>query len=186
MPMQCSKLCSTDGSLEFPFRFGNVMILSSPSWSESSPQFTHGFPRKLISAEYGGFLPGNVICTAKATNQAIRRIATEDIACLVSRESIAGAGFTMANLVNCRYAALRYRTTCYIPDYLVTGMLRTGVNFCTFEKIEGKQKKNTFVRKIPKSSCTTHDVIRLNISTYTSGNLNVIFKKYSNIVSFEF
>lgn len=132
-----------DTSLGLCFRFGNVMILSSPSWSETSPQFTHGFPRRLISATHGGFLPGNIICTAKATNQAIRRLATEDIACLVSRQMISGAGFTAANLVNCRYAALRYRTSTYIPEYLVTGMLRTGVNFCTFEKIEGKRTNET-------------------------------------------
>ena len=36
--------------------FGNVMFLKAPHWSDVSPQFTHGFPRRLILAHHRGVL----------------------------------------------------------------------------------------------------------------------------------
>ena len=78
------------------------MIWEAPSWSPASLQYTHGFPRRLIQAEHGGFLPGNIIVTAKATNLAIRRMAVMDVASLLSRQSIAGAGLSLGRLLNLR------------------------------------------------------------------------------------
>lgn len=112
------------------------MILSSPEWSLTSVQFTHGFPRKLVEARHGGFLPGNVIVTAAATNHCLRRLAVCDVASLISKCSVAGVGLSYARLVNLRYAAIRYRRGSYLPNYLVRGMLEAGVNFATFEALE--------------------------------------------------
>lgn len=78
------------------------MALNAPAWSPASVQFTHGFPRRLIQAEHGGFLPGNIIVTAKASNLAIRRMSVFDVASLLGRQSIAGAGLSLGRLLNLR------------------------------------------------------------------------------------
>lgn len=78
------------------------MALNAPPWSPASVQFTHGFPRRLIQAEHGGFLPGNIILTAKASNLAIRRMSVLDVASLLGRQSIAGAGLSLGRLLNLR------------------------------------------------------------------------------------
>jgi hypothetical protein len=78
------------------------MIWAAPGWSDASVQFTHGFPRRLIQAEHGGFLPGNVIVTAKASNLAIRRMAVFDVASLISSLSIGGVGLNVGRLLNLR------------------------------------------------------------------------------------
>lgn len=112
------------------------MILSSPDWSPTSVQFTHGFPRKLVDARHGGFLPGNVVLTAQATNRCLRRLAVCDVACLVSKCSVAGVGLSYSRLLNLRYAAIKYRGGHYMPNYLTRGMLETGVSFATFEALD--------------------------------------------------
>lgn len=117
-------------------RFGNVMILGSPPWSPTSLEFTHGFPRKLVDDDHGGFLPGNVILTAQATNRCLRRLAVCDVACLVSRLSVEGVGLSYSSLLNLRYAAMSYRGGSYIPNYLTRGMLDTGVSFATFDALD--------------------------------------------------
>lgn len=78
------------------------MILTAPEWSPCSVQFTHGFPRRMIDAEHGGFLPGNIIVAAKATNMSLRRMAICDVASLVSHTSVAGTGLTVGQLSNLR------------------------------------------------------------------------------------
>ena len=83
-------------------RFENVMILNAPEWSPASVQFTHGFPRRLVQAAHGGFLPGNVIVTARASNMSLRRMAVCDIASLVSQISIANSGLSCGRLLNLR------------------------------------------------------------------------------------
>ena len=79
------------------------MILNAPKWSPASVQFTHGFPRKMILAPHAGFLPGNIIVTAKASNLSLRRLAICDVASLVSRASVAASGLSGGRLVNLRY-----------------------------------------------------------------------------------
>lgn len=78
------------------------MILDAPEWSPASVQFTHGFPRRLIQAKHGGFVPGNIIVTAKASNLSLRRLAILDVASLVGLASIAGAGLSLGRLLNLR------------------------------------------------------------------------------------
>ena len=56
--------------------FGNVMFIRAPSWSDLSVQFTHGYPRRLITASHAGIVPGNLTMAAKISNQAIRRFST--------------------------------------------------------------------------------------------------------------
>lgn len=112
------------------------MIWGSPAWSAASPEVTHGFPRRLIAEEHAGLLEGNVIVAAKATNMALRRLAIEDVACLVSRTAITGAGLTLAMVINLRYGALRYANCSYRPNYLLKAMSELGVTFDTFEALE--------------------------------------------------
>ncbi|KAL9977891.1 hypothetical protein ACROYT_G015351 [Oculina patagonica] len=113
------------------------MILDAPEWSPASVQFTHGFPRRLIQAKHGGFVPGNIIVTAKASNLSLRRLAILDVASLVGLASIAGAGLSLGRLLNLRYAAVRYqKSQSYLPHYLTRGMLEFGVNFLTFKPLE--------------------------------------------------
>ena len=54
--------------------FGNVMILNAPHWSDVSPQFTHGFPHRLITDTHRGILPGNITVAARISNQGIRSV----------------------------------------------------------------------------------------------------------------
>lgn len=78
------------------------MIWEAPEWSPASAQFTHGFPRRMIEAAHGGFLPGNIVVTAKASNLSIRRMTVCDVASLVSRVAIAGSGLSVGHLSNLR------------------------------------------------------------------------------------
>lgn len=112
------------------------MIWGSPAWSAASPEVTHGFPRRLIAEEHAGLLEGNIIIAAKATNMALRRLAIEDVACLISKTAISGAGLTLARVINLRYGALRYRNCSYRPNYLLSAMSELGVTFDTFDAIE--------------------------------------------------
>ena len=81
-------------------RFDNVMIWVAPEWSPASVQYTHGFPRRMIEEEHGGFQPGNIILTTKANNLALRRMAICDVASLVSQVSVAGSGLAVGCLIN--------------------------------------------------------------------------------------
>lgn len=54
--------------------FGNVMVLNAPHWSDISAQFTHGFPRRLITSSHRGILAGNITVAARISNQAIRSL----------------------------------------------------------------------------------------------------------------
>ena len=72
------------------------MAWQTPEWSLASVQYTYGFLR-LIPAEHGGFLPGNIL-TAKASNLAIRRMSVMGVASLLGRQSIARAGLSLGRL----------------------------------------------------------------------------------------
>ena len=85
---------------------------------------------------HGGFLPGNMTVSAKASNLTLRRLAVCDVASLVSRVSTAGAGLSLARLINLRYAAISYRRGSYSPQYLVAAMVEFGVNFATFQALD--------------------------------------------------
>ena len=85
------------------------MILGAPEWSPASVQFVHGFPRKLVQAPHGGFVPGNIIVSSKATNLSIRRMAICDVASLVSRVCIEGVGLSVGRLTNLRYELMNDR-----------------------------------------------------------------------------
>ena len=116
-------------------RFENVMIWNAPPWSLASPQLTHGFPQRLITQSHGGFLPGNITVTAKATNLTLRRLAVCDVACLVSCATTSGAGLSRARLLNLRYAAVRYYRGAFCPQYLASAMVEFGVNFATYQPL---------------------------------------------------
>ena len=114
------------------------MIWQAPSWSAASAQYTHGFPRRLVAESHGGFLPGNITVTSKASNLSLRRLAICDVAAIVSKQCISGAGLSRARLLNLRYAALRYQSGQYCPQYLLAGMVEYGVNFATFEPLDAE------------------------------------------------
>lgn len=116
-------------------RFENIMIWNAPSWSLASPQLTHGFPWRLITQSHGGFLPGNITVTAKATNLTLRRLAVCDVVCLVSRATTSGVGLSQARLLNLLYAAVRYYWGAFCPQYLPSAMVEFGVNFATFQPL---------------------------------------------------
>ena len=111
------------------------MIWDAPAWSLASPEFTHGFPKRLIVQEHGGFLPGNITVSAKASNLTLRRLAGCDVACLVSQATTAGSGLNRARLLNLRYAAISYQSGSFCPQYLASAMGEFGVNFATFEAL---------------------------------------------------
>ena len=111
------------------------MIWDAPAWSLASPEFTHGFPKRLIVQEHGGFLPGNITVSAKASNLTLRRLAVCDVACLVSQATTAGSGLSRARLLNLRYAAISYQSGSFCPQYLASAMVEFGVNFATFETL---------------------------------------------------
>ena len=125
----------TDPTLSCSTRFGNIMIWEAPAWSLASPEFTHGFPKRLIVQEHGGFLPGNITVSAKASNLTLRRLAVCDVACLVSQATTAGSGLSRARLLNLRYAAISYQGGSFCPQYLASAMVEFGVNFATFEAL---------------------------------------------------
>lgn len=84
-------------------RFGNVAIWGAPAWSEVAVQMVHGWPRKLSQhVPHRGIVPGNVIAASRATNMALRRFATLDVAANVRRSLVSGAGLTEARLHSCR------------------------------------------------------------------------------------
>lgn len=83
----------------------------------------------------GAFYPGNITVTSRASNQMLRRLATCDVACLVSQSMTNGVGLSRAQLLNLRYAAMSYRRGSYTPKYLVQGMVEYGINFATFEAL---------------------------------------------------
>ena len=139
------------------------MALTAPAWSPASVQFTHGFPRRLIQAEHGGFLPGNIIVTAKASNLAIHCMSVLDVASLhgptvhcwsgsqlrpsaqppVSLTGISifcdikGQANHLVGFLFPSNAAVRYhRSDSYLPDYLVCGTLEFGINFLTFQAVK--------------------------------------------------
>lgn len=114
------------------------MIWEAPAWSQCSPQFTHGFLRRLVDAKHGGFLPGNVIVSAQASNLALRRLAVCDVASLASKNWLVAGGLSLSRLLNLRHAALKYTSGSYLPQYLIRGMLDTGVSFATFDKLDGQ------------------------------------------------
>ena len=149
--------CKTNPRFFSLGRFENVMALTAPAWSPASVQFTHGFPWRLIQAEHGGFLPGNIILTAKASNLAIRRMSVLDVASwpTVHRWSgsqlrpsaqppvsstwififcdINGHANYLDGFLFPSYAAVCYHSSdSYLPDYLVRGTLEFGLNFLTF------------------------------------------------------
>ncbi|KAL9989677.1 hypothetical protein ACROYT_G004247 [Oculina patagonica] len=82
--------------------YGNVMVLNAPQWSDISPQFTHGFPRRLISEGHRGILPGNLTVAARISNQAIRSLSIGDVASFISRKMVKGLGLTLSELVLAR------------------------------------------------------------------------------------
>ena len=114
------------------------MVWDVPSWSLASPQFIHGFARRLVAQAHGGFTPGNITVGAEASNLSLRRLAVCDLACLVSRGTISGTGLSKGRLLNLRYAAIRYHRGSYIPQYLMAAMVEFGVNFSTFEPLDVK------------------------------------------------
>jgi len=91
------------------------MMWQAPSRSAASAQYTHGFPRRLVAESHGGFLRGNITVTSKASNLSMRRLAICDVAAIVSRQCISGAGLSRARFLNLRYAALRCHSGQYCP-----------------------------------------------------------------------
>ena len=122
--------------------FGNIMILGAPQYSDLSVQFTHGWPKSLIHCSHGGFLNGNITCTAKATNIRIHSMARGDIMAFVSTAEFAGVGVSIAELLYYRKAALQCDQRSYkLPAKLLDVTVRYGVNFATLEALTKSQIK---------------------------------------------
>ena len=94
--------------------------------------------RRLAAKSHRGFLPGKITATSKARNLSLRRLAICDVAAIVSRQCISSAGLSRARLLNLQYAAPRYHSGQYCPQYLLAGMVEYGVNFATFEALDAK------------------------------------------------
>lgn len=108
------------------------MVLGAPQWSDVSPVFTHGWPRRLVSKGHGGFKAGNITCTARVSNIRIRSVAVGDVACFLSTEAIYGAGLTLSNLVYLRRSAIKCAEKSYrMPVHLLNSTLAYGLNFAT-------------------------------------------------------
>ena len=123
---------------DYTLIYDNVMISQAPSWSCASVKYTHGFPGRLVAESHGGFLPGNITITSKASNLSLRRLTICDVAAVVSRQCISGAGLSMARLLNLRYAAIRYNSGQYCPQSLLAGIVEYGVNFVTFQPLDAE------------------------------------------------
>ena len=80
-------------------------------------------------------MPGKITATSKASNLSLRRLAICDVAAIVSRQCISGAGLSRARSLNLPYAALRYHSGQYCHQYLLAGMVEYGVNFASFESL---------------------------------------------------
>ena len=112
------------------------MVWTAQSWSDLCPNFMHGFPRRLVSHEHGGFLMGNICVTAKVTNQVVRNVALGDVSSFSSQEQLTGLGLTVAELFWARQSALMYSGKTRQPQRLVHTMLRYRVEFLTFFPID--------------------------------------------------
>ena len=132
-----SEMCIRD-RVFWLLRYDNVMRWQALSWSAASAQYTHGFPRRLVAESHGGFLSGNIMVTSKASNLSLRRLAICNVPAIVSKQSISRASPSRARLLNLRYAALRYHSGQYCPQYLLAGMVEYGVNFATFEPLDAE------------------------------------------------
>ena len=108
------------------------MVWGAPKWSDLCPNFMHGYPRRLVSAEHGGFLPGNICVAARISNVVMRSSAPGDVAAFCSRQAIANLGLTLSELFLARRSALAYAGQARQPQRLIQNMLRFGVDFLTF------------------------------------------------------
>lgn len=112
------------------------MILGAPQWSDVNPVYTHGWPRKLVKKEHGGFKEGNITCTARVTNVRIRSVAVQDVACFLSTEAIYASGLTLSNLLYLRQAAIQSTQKSYrMPVQLVNSSIAYGYNFATMKPL---------------------------------------------------
>ncbi|XP_078363540.1 uncharacterized protein LOC144647736 [Oculina patagonica] len=122
--------------------YGNVMVLNAPQWSDISPQFTHGFPRRLISEGHRGILPGNLTVAARISNQAIRSLSIGDVASFISRKMVKGLGLTLSELVLARTSAVKYAGKKQKPARLLDTMIRFGVDFLTLTPLTVEQVRD--------------------------------------------
>lgn len=122
--------------------YGNVMLLNAPQWSDLSPQFTHGFPRRLVKESHRGLIPGNLTVAARISNQGIRSLAVGDVACFLSRKMVKGLGLTTSELVLARSSALKYAGRKHKPSRLIDTMLRFGVDFLTMKPLSHQQVRD--------------------------------------------
>ena len=83
-------------------------------------------------------MPGKITATSKASNLSQRGLAICDVAAIVSRQCISGAGLSRARLLNVPYAALRYHSGQYCPQYLLPGMVEYGVNFAIYKPLDAE------------------------------------------------
>ncbi len=121
--------------------FGNLMLLGAPVWSDLSPQFTHGYPRRLIAETHGGILPGNLTVAARISNQAIRSLSTGDVAAFSSRGMVQGLGLTKAELMLARTSAIKYAGKREKPARLIDLMVRFGIDFLSLAPLTVDQTK---------------------------------------------
>ena len=115
------------------------MVLGAPAWSDLSPQFMHGYPRRLVTADHGGFLPGNVCVAARISNQFMRSMAPGDIAGFCYRQAMSSLGLTLPELFLARQSALAYSGQARQPQRLVHSMVRYGIDFLTFSALGSEE-----------------------------------------------
>ena len=108
------------------------MVWGAPAWSALCPNFMHGYPRRLVPTDHGGFLPGNICLAASISNLVMRSSAPGDVAAFSSGQAIANLGLTLSELFLARRSALAYAGQARQPQRLIQNMLRFGVDFLTF------------------------------------------------------
>jgi len=100
--------------------FDNVMAWDAPKWSDASVHLTHGFPRKLIKEQHGGYVAGNIVCASKVSNEMVRTFAQHDVMAFASGSFISKTGLTVAELTHCRSLSVKLRQTSSLDSTRLT------------------------------------------------------------------
>ena len=133
---RCFRHQVSDPNLDkLPIQIYDIMILHAPQWSDVSPQFTHGFPRQLISdlrsliSGHHGMVPGNLTVAATISNQAICSFSIGDVASFISCKMVKRLGLTCSELVLAHTTAAKYAGRKQKPSCPLSMMIPFGVDF---------------------------------------------------------
>lgn len=105
--------------------FDNIMVFDAPAWSDCAVHLTHGFPRRLILADHGGYTLGNITCAAKVTNEFIRAFADHDVFSFTSKAQLSRTGMTESELMYYRALTIKLGSKYHREgSRLMEGMFR--------------------------------------------------------------